>query len=87
MNGLVLSDAFSASVEMIMIFLPESVNIVNYINRFSNADPTLHAQDRSYLYIARLNLVIFVGIFVFMFMRNIFIFFLSGCGVMLVEAS
>lgn len=64
MNGFVLSDAFAASIEMIMIFLPESVNIVNYINRFSNADPTLHAQDRSYLYIAGLNLVIFVGIFV-----------------------
>lgn len=85
MNGFVLSDAFSASIEM--IFLPESVNIVNYISRFSNADPTLHAQDRSYLYIAGLNSVIFVGTFVFMFMRNTFVFFLSGCGVMLVEAS
>lgn len=49
-----------------MIFLICSVNMVNYIDWLSRAEPTVHCQGKpylvtmsSYLYIARLNLLIY----------------------------
>jgi hypothetical protein len=45
----ILSNAFSASKEMLRFFSSEFVYIVDYINGFSHIKPTLHPWDEAYL--------------------------------------
>ena len=46
---LILSKAFSASIEVIVIFVFGSVYVVNYVYRLAYVEPALHPQDVVYL--------------------------------------
>ena len=45
----ILSKAFSASVEMIMVFILEFVSVVYCIDWFVGIEPSLHSWDKSHL--------------------------------------
>ena len=44
-----MSKAFSASIVIIVVFVFDSVYVVNYIYRLEYVEPALHPQDESYL--------------------------------------
>ena len=76
----ILSKAFSASNEMIMLFFFQFVYMVDYIDRFSCVEPILHLWDETYLVMVNDFFLMYswiwfasiiLSIFAFMFMREI----------------
>jgi hypothetical protein len=102
MNGYcILSNAFSASNDMIIFFSFEFVYIVDYFDGFSYIEPSLHPWDEAFLIMMDVCFVVFLesgarillSIFASIFIReiglkfSIFVGSLCGLGIRIIVAS